>query len=180
MRISALFLVVLFFVSCTETVARKPIHPKPSTTISGLVKENKLLNDIENKKIEQLIKRDSTNKYIQSTKGFWYTYIKKINEQTQSPQKGDVVTISYDIKNLKGGLLYSKESLGIKQYKVDKEDFISGLQDGIKLMKKGESITFVIPSYRAFGLTGDGNKIGINQSIISTLTLIDIKKNEDN
>jgi len=42
-------------------------------------------------------------------------------------------------------------------------------------MKVGETITFVIPSYSAFGITGDGNKIGINQSIKSTVTLINIK-----
>ena len=62
-------------------------------------------------------------------------------------------------------------------YKVDKEDFIPALQDGIKLMKKGETIIFVIPSYRAFGVSGDGNKIGINQPIKSTVKLIDIKTN---
>ena len=71
--------------------------------------------------------------------------------------------------------MYSKENLGIKKYIVDKEDFISGLQKGIKLMKIGETITFVIPSYSAFGITGDGNKIGVNQSIKSTVTLINIK-----
>jgi FKBP-type peptidyl-prolyl cis-trans isomerase FkpA len=42
-------------------------------------------------------------------------------------------------------------------------------------MKIGETITFVIPSYSAFGIIGDGHKIGINQSIKSTVTLINIK-----
>mgnify|MGYP006000872543 FL=1 len=44
-------------------------------------------------------------------------------------------------------------------------------------MKIGETITFVIPSYRAFGLVGDENKIGINQTIKSTVTLKSIKQN---
>ena len=39
----------------------------------------------------------------------------------------------------------------------------------------GETIIFVIPSYNAFGISGDGNRIGINQSIKSTVTLISIK-----
>ena len=72
--------------------------------------------------------------------------------------------------------MYSKEDLGIKKYIIDKEDFISGLQKGIKLMKIGETVTFVIPSYSAFGIAGDGNKIGINQSIKSKVTLININK----
>ena len=45
---------------------------------------------------------------------------------------------------------------------------------------KGETITFVIPSYRAFGVTGDGNKIAVNQPIQSTVTLIDIKSKQIN
>jgi FKBP-type peptidyl-prolyl cis-trans isomerase FkpA len=42
-------------------------------------------------------------------------------------------------------------------------------------MKIGEIITFVIPSYNAFGVSGDGNKIGVNQTIKSTVTLLNIK-----
>ncbi len=180
MKSNIIILWMLFFISCSKPEARRPINPKASTTVSNLVKENKIINELENKKIEQLIVRDSINLYKASTKGFWYTYIKKTVKNTQNPQKGDVVIFSYDIRNLQGNTLYTKEELGIKKYTVDKEDFISGLQDGIKLMKKGEIITFVVPSYRAFGVTGDGNKKGINQSIISTITLIDIKKNENN
>jgi FKBP-type peptidyl-prolyl cis-trans isomerase len=43
-------------------------------------------------------------------------------------------------------------------------------------MKIGETITFVLPSYNAYGITGDNNKIGLNQSIKSTVTLININK----
>ena len=41
-------------------------------------------------------------------------------------------------------------------------------------MKTGETITFVLPFYNAFGVLGDGNKIGVNQSIKITVTLIKI------
>jgi FKBP-type peptidyl-prolyl cis-trans isomerase len=42
-------------------------------------------------------------------------------------------------------------------------------------MKVGETITFVIPSYNAFGVFGDGNKIEMNTTIISTVTLLNNK-----
>jgi FKBP-type peptidyl-prolyl cis-trans isomerase len=80
--------------------------------------------------------------------------------------------MSFDISDINGNILYKRQE---RNYKVDKEDFIPALQDGIKLMKKGETITFVIPSYSAFGITGDGNKIGVRQPIKSTVTLIEIK-----
>jgi gliding motility-associated peptidyl-prolyl isomerase len=176
MKNSYLFFLILCFFSCYKIEPRKPINPKPSTTLyKETIKEAISLNKIEEDKILQLIKNDSTKVYLQSLQGFWYTYVNKIEENLPTPVNGNEVIFEYEIRNLNDSLLYSKENLGIKSYVVDKEDFISGLQKGIKLMKIGETITFVLPSYSAFGITGDGNKIGINQSIISTVTLTNIK-----
>jgi gliding motility-associated peptidyl-prolyl isomerase len=176
MRHSILFLSIVLLYSCAELTARRPINPKPSTTLlSDYIEENKELNTIENKKITQLIKSDSTKVYQVSSEGFWYRYIKKVNEENQKPIQGNEVTFEYEIRDLNNTTIYSKEELGLRTYKVDKEDFIPAIQQGIKLMKLGETITFVIPSYSAFGIAGDGNRIGINQSIISTVTLINIK-----
>jgi len=141
-----------------------------------MVEEHKVLNEIENKKIEYYIQQDSASVYLNSANGFWYTYINKIEENLPTPKSKEIAVIEYNIKDLNGEMIYSSEELGVKNYIVDNSDFIPALQQGIKLMKIGETITFVIPSYRAFGISGDGNKIGINQSILSTVTLINIKK----
>lgn len=176
MKNSYLFLLLFCCYSCSKIEPRKPINPKPSTTLyKETIKEAISLNKIEDDKILQFIKNDSTKVYLQSSQGFWYTYIHKIEEDLPTPASGNEVIFEYEIRNLNDSIIYSKEDLGIKSYIVDKEDFISGLQKGIKLMKIGETITFVLPSYSAFGITGDGNKIGINKSIISTVTLTNIK-----
>ncbi|UAM99263.1 gliding motility-associated peptidyl-prolyl isomerase GldI [Polaribacter litorisediminis] len=176
MRYRFLFIAMIIFLSCSKMEPRRPIHQKPSTTLYfEAMEENKRLNQIEDEKILKVIEKDSLNLYLQSSSGFWYTYIKKIEQDLPTPKKGDEVVLMYNITDLKDAIIYSKEELGVKNYIVDKEDFISGLQKGIKLMKIGETITFVIPSYSAFGITGDGDKIGINQSIKSTVTLINIK-----
>ncbi|TXD49599.1 MULTISPECIES: gliding motility-associated peptidyl-prolyl isomerase GldI [unclassified Polaribacter] len=171
-----LFFLLVFCFSCSKIVPRKPINPKPSTTLFvDALKQNKILNQLENDKILQIIEKDSTKVYLQSSNGFWYTYIQKIAEDLATPKEGDEVVFEYNITDLNDTIIYSKKDLGLKNYVVDKEDFISGLQKGIKLMKIGETITFVIPSYSAFGIAGDAHKIGINQSIKSTVTLINIK-----
>lgn len=176
MKHSFLFLLMIICYSCSKIEPRKPINPKPSTTFYfEAMQQNKVINKMEDDKIIQLIKKDSTNVYLQSSNGFWYTYINKIEEDLPTPIKGNEAVLEYNITALNDSIIYSKAELGIKNYKVDEEDFISGLQKGIKLMKIGETITFVIPSYSAFGITGDNNKIGINQSIKSTVTLINIK-----
>ncbi|MGJ8742857.1 gliding motility-associated peptidyl-prolyl isomerase GldI [Polaribacter sp.] len=176
MKISAYFFMILCCFACSKNEPRKPINPKPSTTLfKEIVEESKALNKVEDAKISRFIKKDTLNTYNVSPHGFWYTYNTKIEEDNATPIAGNEVEITYNIKNLKETILYSKAALGVKKYKIDKEDFIPALQVGIKLMKIGETITFVIPSYNAFGIAGDGNKIGLNQSIISTVTLISIK-----
>lgn len=175
MKNNLYILFVIIFFNCSRVQPRRPINPKPSTTIfTETAKEYKSLIKIEENKILDFIKKDSTNKYIQSKSGFWYTYINRVEDSLLKPKVGDEVSILYDIKSLNDSIIYSTNELGIKKYVVDKENFISALQKGIKLMKKGEIITFVIPSYAAFGIAGDGNKIGINQSIKSTVKLINI------
>ena len=176
MKVKVVFLLLFMCFSCVNIEPRRPINPKPSTTIlDEVIKENKILNTIEDKKIKQLIALDSLSVYYTSPNGFWYTYINKNEENLPTPKLGNEVSFEYEISDLNNAIIYSKEELGIKNYNIDKEDFISAIQKGIKLMKTGETITFVIPSYNAFGISGDGNKIGINQSIKSTITLLSIK-----
>ena len=168
---------ILVLFSCKEQEARRPVVQKTTTLLSETLDEKKRLIAFENKLIQSYIAQDSTTNYKVASNGFWYTYIKQNQLETQVPKVGDEVEISYNLTDLSGNVFYSKEELGIKKYAIDKEDFIPGLQEGIKLMKVGETITFVIPSYRAFGLVGDENRIGINQTIKSTVTLISIKQN---
>ncbi|WP_299014171.1 gliding motility-associated peptidyl-prolyl isomerase GldI [uncultured Polaribacter sp.] len=169
------FFALLLFLGCSQTTPRRPIDPKPSTTVfQENIEVTKQLFQQEEKEILQFIKKDSLKKYESSANAFWYTYKTKVEEDLQNPKEGDLVTFTYNISTLNDNILYTKEFLGIQNYKVDKEDFISGIQKGIKLMKKGETVTFVIPSYNAFGVAGDGKKIGVNQTIKSTVTLINI------
>ncbi|WP_439127347.1 gliding motility-associated peptidyl-prolyl isomerase GldI [Polaribacter sp.] len=169
--------IVFILFGCTKTQPRRPINPKPSTTIFKTnIETSKKLIESENKKIADYIAKDTTKTYINSNNGFWYTYINKVDTDTITPKVGDEVVLNYNVSDLNDEIIYSKEDLGLKNYKVDKEDFISGLQRGIKLMKEGETITFVIPFYNAFGISGDGNKIGLKQTIKSTVTLIKLNK----
>ena len=176
MKNNFLFFLIIISFSCSKLEPRRPVNPKPSTMFYfEAMQQNKILNKKEDDKIMQLIKNDSTKTYFQSSSGFWYTYLNKIEDDLQLPKTGNEVIFEYNITSLNDAIIYTKEELGIKNYIVDKEDFISGIQKGIKLMKIGETITFVIPSYSAFGIAGDNNKIGVNQSIKSTVTLINIK-----
>lgn len=171
-----LFLAVLLLVTCKEPEARRPVTQKTSTILTETLNQNKKLIAAETKMIENYIAIDSAKTYLTSSFGFWYVYDTKVEDDNNTPEIGDVVEIEYDLQDINGTIIYSKEELGIKTYSIDKEDFIPALQEGIKLMKVGETITFVIPSHRGFGLVGDENRIGINKTLKSTVTLKSIKE----
>jgi gliding motility-associated peptidyl-prolyl isomerase len=170
---------IFLLCSCQKQEARRPISRSNSYTLADTSEQMKKLNTIEEAKVKAYIQRDSLTDYIASSSGYWFAYLQKV-ETGVSPKAEEVVALSYEIFDLNNQVIYSKEELGIKTYKVDKEDFIPALQQGIKSMKIGETIKFVIPSYNAFGLVGDGNKIGMNQSIVSIVTLLNINKQNEN
>jgi len=180
MRSSCYFILVLIFLfaSCAEKEARRPVSKNNSYTLASTSEQLKKINEIEEAKIKTYIQDDRVSGYISSSEGYWFQYIQKVDEDSVTPKKEDIVELSYEILDLNNQVIYSKEELGTKEYKVDKEDFIPALQQGIKLMKVGETIKFVIPSHNAFGVVGDNNRIGINQSIISIVTLLNIKQSE--
>ena len=166
------YIIPFLCLACSEIEARRPKQHSTTSFYKEVIEENKKLNKVEQKKIELLLAKDTLTNYLVSSSGFWYAYKSKDTLNTRYPAKGDIVNISYNISDVQGNLIYEEIT---RDYTVDKEDLIPALQEGIKLMKKGETITFVIPSYRAYGVVGDGNKIGINKTLKSTLTLIDIK-----
>ena len=142
--------------------------------MSESIKRNKALNKLEEEVLLLKMKKDSLNNYISSDHGFWYFYQVKDTINNKFPVKGDEVIFTHEIKDLRDSIIYTKEELGIKNYLVDKEELITGLQEGIKLMKEGEVVTFLFPSHIAFGYTGF-EKIKPNQPLIYTVQLNKIK-----
>ncbi|WP_369048495.1 gliding motility-associated peptidyl-prolyl isomerase GldI [Tenacibaculum sp. UWU-22] len=158
--------------SCKEPQARRPKTHTTRDFYKEVVAHNKRLNELENKRIANFIEHDTIHTYHNSSNGYWFTYDKKNEDNLPNPKPNQTVVINFSVADLYGNELYPQQQ---KLYKVDKEDFIPALQNGIKLMKEGETITFVIPSYSAFGVVGDGDKIKPNQTIKSKVTLINIK-----
>lgn len=173
---TVVLILFLALMACNkQQTARRPISQESGSFMKASIKRNKKLVATEEDKIKAIIKQNPTTKYIASSKGYWYYYETQNLLDSLVPQKGDIATFEYDVKNLAGGTIYAKEELGLQTYLVDKQDILMGLRDGIKLMHKKETVTFIFPSHIAYGYHGDANKIGTNQPIICTVTLHDFK-----
>ena len=178
----ALFICIgLMLLSCAEQTARRPKSQKTGTFLKESAERNKILIAQEEAYIKKYIAQDSLNSYVTSKNGFWYFYNEKNDQENYFPKKGDTLTYELSMnKMVSGQAIYQKEELGIQQYIVEKQQVIPGLRFGLQLMKKGETVTFLFPSHIAYGYHGDNKRIGTNIPITSTITLLDIKKDNKN
>ena len=170
---------LLFICSCKTPEARKPISAKTGSFIDVSVERNKQLNAKEQASIEKVMSLQKENNYIASESGFWYYYNAKTEIDTlYTPNFGDLVNYNYNVKDLNGALIYSKEDIKTQTYAMDKQELFTGLREGLKLMKTGETVTFLFPSQKAYGYYGDQNKIGSNTPLVCEVTVNSITQNQ--
>jgi gliding motility-associated peptidyl-prolyl isomerase len=170
----AVILTLIIFSSCqSNQEARRPISHASGTFMKQSVNRNKKLIAGEEAEIARVIRQNSKTKFIASTKGFWYSYATVNVKDSLTPKKGDVAMFDYEIKDLKGHVIYSKSELGPQTYFVDKQNIMSGLRDGIKLMHRKEKVNFLFTSHMGYGYHGDNKKIGTNKPLLCIVTLRD-------
>jgi gliding motility-associated peptidyl-prolyl isomerase len=166
------FLVAVLVSSCKQSQeSRRPVSQASGTFMKKSAERNKKLIATEEGQIDSLIKSNPKIKYMASSKGYWYTYLVQNPTDTLTPKKGDVAFFNYEIKDLKGNIIYSEVELKPQTYAVDKQNIMTGLREGIKLMHKNEKVVFLFPSHIAYGYHGDDKKIGTNQPLFCTVTL---------
>jgi len=174
--IFGVFASAMLLSSCNNQQARKPLSYSSGSFMKESVARNKKLIAGEESKIEAIMKSDTASKYIASPKGYWYKYeIKSTSSDSIRPKKGDVAYFDYEVKDLQGNVIYTELELRPQVYLVDKQNIMMGMRDGIKLMKKGEKVTFLFPSHMGYGYHGDNRRIGHNEPLITTIFLKDIK-----
>jgi FKBP-type peptidyl-prolyl cis-trans isomerase len=91
-------------------------------------------------------------------------------------KSGDDVRYHYVISLLNGSELYRSSSDEPAILRVDKEDAEIGLHDALKLMSLGDKGLFILPSHRAFGVSGDQNKIPPFTALVYDLEIVEIQK----
>ena len=167
-----ILLFAVLLVSCKHhEEARRPISQASGTFMKKSADRNKKLVANEEDVIKKIIKSNPKIKYYATRKGYWLYYDEQNHTDTATPKKGDIAYFNLEVKDINGKIIYSEADLGPQTYYVDKQDIMMGLRDGIKMMHKNETVTFLFPSHIAYGYHGDNKKIGTNQSLICTVTL---------
>ncbi|MDR2963834.1 MAG: FKBP-type peptidyl-prolyl cis-trans isomerase [Bacteroidales bacterium] len=92
-----------------------------------------------------------------SGSGLWYAISRSGNADTI--RDGDLVQLAYTVSLLNGTLLYTSDSLGLKNIKVGQGGVESGVEEALRMLTQGDSARLLIPPHLAHGLLGDQQKI---------------------
>jgi FKBP-type peptidyl-prolyl cis-trans isomerase len=166
------FLVLLTFASCKDnTQIQKLVTPNQvqDDSETPLLRGNKKMLALENENIELFIKRYNWN-MIKTGTGLRYEIVQKGTGSI--PKKGDVVELEFVTQLLTGDTIYTSKEKGLKKFQVEKTDEIVGLHETVQLMPKGSVAHVVIPSYMAYGISGDGDQIFGQHALVMTIKIL--------
>jgi FKBP-type peptidyl-prolyl cis-trans isomerase FkpA len=170
-----LMLVVSLFFSCgnNNDKEEKPINPIEYK--QDLEEANKKLNQNEAEDIAAFIKRYGWDMQETGSGLRYYIYNEGKGRQVE---KFKLVTIRFKTKLLTGEQLYSSEKDGNKEFILGQSSEISGLEEGLLLMKEGDKAKLIVPSHLAFGLLGDQEKIPMRACLVYDVEVLKVREIE--
>lgn len=134
-----------------------------------LMEHNRLLIAEEMSNIDAYVLRMGWNMDTTST-GLKYMRLDTATTGRQA-RLMDKVALSYTMSLLDGTTCYSSDSTGRLELVLGQSAEPAGLQQGILQLREGESALLLVPSYLAFGLTGDGDRVPGSSSIVYKIRL---------
>lgn len=175
-----LLFAILLMASCQETEPRRPLEIKRGSFLKLSAERNKKLLQFEDSLMLELIRMDTLHGYQESSAGFRYYYDRQMPPDGPVPGTDDLVTLTYDLRTWNEDTIYSREEIGLLRYRVDKQELFPGLRYSVKLLREGETATFLYPSSLAFGYPGDKDRIGPNVPLKCTVSILDIEQQSTN
>lgn len=142
-----------------------------SQVTEKLLEANKAVIEIENQQIDKYIAENNWE-MIETPTGLRYQFIEKGNGPVT--ENGKMVKFEYEVKLISNELIYSSKQSGPKEFRIGSGGVESGLEEGILLLRVGDKIRFIIPSYLAHGLSGDQDRIPPKATLIYTIKVIDL------
>lgn len=162
-------LLLLALFACNETPKRPVEIPKQEMKKSMETANRYLLNE-EQEEIEGYVKRHGLE-MVQTGTGLRYQILRQ--GAGKQIEKGDVVSLEYQLHSLKGELIYSSEKDGIKTFKVGDGSVESGLDEAMTYLHYGDAAKLIIPYHLAFGLHGDDDQIPEYATLVYTIKVIE-------
>ncbi|MFO7574628.1 MAG: FKBP-type peptidyl-prolyl cis-trans isomerase [Bacteroidales bacterium] len=130
---------------------------------------NRYLVQKDRERIENYIERRGLD--MQMTRsGLWYMIT---DTGAGNPiQADDRILINYNCGLLDGTEVYSSADKGPREIVIGRTNTEAGLDEGLRMLRGGSKALFIIPSYLAHGLLGDGEKIPPRAVVVYSIMVI--------
>ena len=169
------FLILIFFLACSKKDKTDSPHVDPRLYNKNLEKANKYFSRSDAMKIEDYCRRHNLETKETGT-GLRYVILQHGNGELIAEK--DEVTFHYTIRLINDAVVESSEQKGPKKIIVGYSSEISGLTEGLLLLRKGDRALFIIPSHLAYGWVTGSSNIPPKSILIYEIKVLEVKKPE--
>lgn len=165
------FLPIILFVACSKPQPQKPVSSsQDAMQLRDSIAKQEF--ELDKKIILEYIERHPNQKFVNYSDGFWLSSEMKSNNAITKNQQ---ITYTYSVTNFEDEEIYSTQDVGNQYAVIGKTRQIKGINEAFQHLSEGEKATLLIPSYMAYGFSGDGKKILPAQPIVVHLEILELK-----
>lgn len=164
--------IFLIIISCSKPKPQRPVQHHKMQMDESLVKKD---FELDKEIIEEYIVQNDTLEFKNNANAFWWATLEK-KKNAKSINSSVQIEYNYAVYNFKNQEVYSKEEIGVQYAVIGKTKQIRALTEVFKELTEGEKVILLVPSFSAYGFSGDGNKIGPAQPIIIKLEILKLKQ----
>ncbi|MDR1792017.1 MAG: FKBP-type peptidyl-prolyl cis-trans isomerase [Bacteroidales bacterium] len=172
-----IFLLCTLFVLVACSGDEQPTaHVYPVATPSYTTQDNVVAN-------KEIVRREAEDAALLAARYGWdlqrtetglcYQIVNPKNGGVK-PKPRDRVQLKGKICTPKGDVVYDYKKDGIKEFVVDGSEDAVGLHELVQLLKTGQKVNAIIPSYLAYGINGNGGRIPAYSALVCELELVNI------
>ncbi len=168
-----LFVFALILMSCDSCRNDKKVTQQLTQTQidSMLIAQNRNFHVQEKESIQKFVSEKQWPTKVTGTGIHYWVYENGTGETAKTEQ---VAMVEYEVSLLDGTVVYMSQPGEKVSVKIGHDNVESGLHEAIQLLRAGDRAKFVLPSFRAFGLTGEG-KIPMNAAVVYDIRLVEIR-----
>ncbi len=156
--------------SCNDVPVVELEQPKGDTLKENMINSNRINAHRQQTNIESYIARRGW----QTTRlGSGVHVMETVGGSGPRVNYEDTVTIRYSIEALEGTVLYDSV---MKTLVAGRMDPTPGLDAALLTLREGSRARVILPSEQAYGMPGDGNRIGRSMEIVYDVEVLKVNK----
>ena len=163
-------MLLLAVFSCEEKPKEPSVPISKNEMKNSMETANRYLLNEEEEDIANYIKRHGLEMTSTGT-GLRYQILKQGSEK--KIEKGERVSLEYELGSIAGDLFYSSEKDGVKSFVVGEGGVETGLDEAMTYLHCGDEAKLIIPFHLAYGLHGDDKRIPEYATLVYTIKVID-------